>query len=429
MATTFSMTAEQIKKVQVPTTVPHFEKLERIHSDHPYLSIRPLFYPSDLEAYHSLWKQPLIHLDQDKNDIDPHTDLNKTRDRLLRITKALPSHGMHYGIFLKEKDGREGELIGEGGMKISEYSWPSIYYTFRKDKNFQNWIGPFLYMLSTHWWSLPRKEKEIQVYSFSIPVDFLGIQRSFEQLCAETRSEDQEYERHLKRAGFNPCGTLPNGHTYWRQALKVTVSTTLPVLENLTAPIYSTERLILRTPIIPLDVEAFYSLTKQSEPMKLLGRGGPDVDSNMTRRDLEHKQSNLTKVRFGIFLKEKDGREGELIGEGGVNAFEGTWPQVYYVFKEEHWNKGYGTEFVKALIQFWWNLPRKDVQIRVHYSSVDLRETPKVTELLCAYSDLDNERSKKVLQKAGFERYEQDPSKAPDLLYWRYPPIKTQKKE
>ena len=420
MATTSSMTTEQIKKVS--TTVPHFEVVERINSDHPCLSIRPLFYPSDLEAYHSLWKQPLIHLDQDKNDTDPHTDQNKTRDRLLRITKALPSLGMHYGIFLKEKDGREGELIGEGGVKISENSWPSIYYTFRMDKNYPEWIGPFLNMLSKHWWSLPRKEKEIQVYSFSIPVDILGILRPFELLCAETRSDDQDNARHLRSASFNPCGTLPNGHTYWRQSLNVTVSTTLPILENLTAPIYSTERLIIRTPIIPLDIEAFYSLRKQSKPMQLLGLG-PDVDSNMTLRYFEYEQSGLTNVRFGIFLKEKDGREGELIGEGGVNAFKDSWPVIYYVFKEEHWNYGYATEFVKALLQFWWNLPRKDVQIREHYSSMDLRETPKVTELLCAYSDLDNERSKKVLQKAGFGMFERDPSKPPGQLYWRYPPM------
>lgn len=129
MATTTSMTPSQIK---VSTTLPYIDKLEPIKIDHPTYIIRPLLYPSDIEAYHSLWKQPMIHLDQGKNDTDPHTDMGKTQDRLLRITKALPSQGIQYGIFNK-KDGREGELIGEGGIKISESSWPSIYYTFRKD--------------------------------------------------------------------------------------------------------------------------------------------------------------------------------------------------------------------------------------------------------------------------------------------------------
>ena len=96
----------------------------------------------------------MLHLNQDNTD--PHTDLSQTRDRLLRVTKVLPSHGMHYGIFKKE-DGREGELIGEGGVRISESSWPSLYYTFREDS--LGWLGPFLSMLSRHWWSLPRKNK------------------------------------------------------------------------------------------------------------------------------------------------------------------------------------------------------------------------------------------------------------------------------
>ena len=112
---------------QVSTTVPHIEELERIYRDHPSFIIRPLS-ASDLEAYHSLWKQPMLHLNQD--DTDLHTDLSQTQDRLIRITKTLPSHGMHYAIFWKNSDGREGELMGEGGMKILEYSWPSLYYTF-----------------------------------------------------------------------------------------------------------------------------------------------------------------------------------------------------------------------------------------------------------------------------------------------------------
>ena len=155
--------------------------------------------------------------------------------------------------------------------------------------------------------------------------------------------------------------------------------------------------------------------------MKLLGNLYSDKDSNETRKALEHTQPNLTKVRFGIFLKDKDGREGELIGEGGVNAFEGSWPSLYYVFKKEYWKYGNGTEFVKALIRFWWSLPRKNVQIRVEYSFVYFRETPKVTELLEATTDPDNERSKKVLQKAGFEKCGE--YTRTNLICWRYPPF------
>lgn len=418
MATTSSATTQQIQKVS--TTVPRIEGLESIIEDHPFVNIRPLLYPSDIKAYHSLWKQPLIHLDQDNYDTDPHTDLSKTQDKLLRITKAQPSYGIHYGIFNK-KDDIEGELIGEGGVKISESSWPSIYYSFRKGSETSRWINPFIFMLSRHWWSLPRKEKEITVYSFSIPHDFLGIPRPFELLCADTRSDDQENAKHLEESSFNPCGTLPNGHTYWRHSLKVTVSTTQPILENLSTPIQPSERLIYRTLKTPLDVEPLYSIRKQSEAMKLLGHHFPDQNSDRTRKVLLAEQSDLEKVQYGIFLKEKDGREGELIGYGGVNAFKGTWPSLFYVFKKEHWNYGYGTEFVKAFMIFWWSLPRKDVQLRVLYSYIDFREKPKVTELIVADTNKYNERSIKVLQKAGF--VETEAYARADTIYWRYPPL------
>lgn len=107
-------------------------------------------------------------------------------------------------------------------------------------------------------------------------------------------------------------------------------------------------------------------------------------------------------MTFAILLKEKDGREGELIGEGGWTYLSLVGFTSITFFKKEHWGYGYGTEFVRALIEFWWSLPRQDVQLRVPFFSVDLGETPKVTELLLAGVDPDNERSQKVIRKAGF---------------------------
>lgn len=236
---------------QVSTTVPHIEELERISRDLRFFIIRPLS-SSDLEAYHSLWKQPMLHLNQD--DADLHTDLSQTQDRLNRITKTLPSHGMHYVIF-KNEDGREGKLMGEGGIKILESSWPSLYYTFRNDAESRKWINLFVNSLSDHWDSFPRKEKEIRVYSFSIPLDFRKTPRPVELLCTETRSDDQDNEKYLLGLRYEFCGTLPNGRKYWRRLPKVTVSTFLPKVENLSTCRVSSERLILR-PLLISDLEA-----------------------------------------------------------------------------------------------------------------------------------------------------------------------------
>lgn len=142
-----------------------------------------------------------------------------------------------------------------------------------------------------------------------------------------------------------------------------------------------------------------------------LSRTGPDVDLSQTRARLGFVRDNLTEVDFGVFLKNSDGREGELIGVVGVTIFfrSRLFPELNYILKREYWGYGYGTEFVEAFIGFWRSLPREDAQVRVPLFMVDLRETPKVTELLTAYVYWDNERSKKVLRKVGFEKCEEDP--------------------
>ena len=257
------------------------------------------------------------------------------------------------------------------------------------------------------------------MYSFSIPIDSLGIPRPIEILCTETKPDDQANEGRLSCAGFTLCGTLPNGHRYWRQDTNVTVSTALPNLVNLPAVRYSSERLIFRSPVVPSDVEALYSLRKQPEPMRLLERP-PDENSEESRAEIERDDYSLTRVIFVIFLKEEDGREGELIGKGGVNAFYGYWPTLFYVFKKEHWGCGYGTEFVKAFLEFWSSLPRRVVELRVPLFTVDLGETPRVTGILLAAVDEDNERSQKVVRKVGFERcgyYDRT-----RMICFRYPP-------
>ena len=74
-----------------------------------------------------------------------------------------------------------------------------------------------------------------------------------------------------------------------------------------------------------------------------LSRTGPDVDLNETRTYFENRKSM---VGFGIFLNNSDGREGELIGEVGVNIFSRGFPALFYILKKEYWGYGYGTEFI-----------------------------------------------------------------------------------
>lgn len=124
----------------------------------------------------------------------------------------------------------------------------------------------------------------------------------------------------------------------------------------------------------------------------------------------------------GIFLKESDGTEGELIGDGGVFFLDNKdekWPEVYYVLKKEFWNKGYATEFVKEFLGAWWSLPRENTRMRVQPTSLGkFFYHEEVKEQLGAEISMSNKGSIRVIEKAGFEFCGYVGSEQ-DYGYWR----------
>ena len=186
--------------------------------------------------------------------------------------------------------------------------------------------------------------------------------------------------------------------------LTIKVSTTLPVIEGNVPLSIISDRLIIRRLVLS-DLEAHHSLRGQPEAMAHSRRGKPDANLEETLAHLKR----MPETYFGIFLKNSNGTEGELIGDGGVHKFvsEKTgWPEFGYKFKKECWGKGYGTEFANAFMDFWLNLPRTDSHIAVASSSVIICEdTSNVVELVCAWTTEDNLASQNVLKKAGFKSF------------------------
>jgi RimJ/RimL family protein N-acetyltransferase len=91
----------------------------------------------------------------------------------------------------------------------------------------------------------------------------------------------------------------------------VEVSTTEPTHQNLN-PFYS-ERLTFR-PLQESDFPAYHAILKQEQTMVDAGLG-PMYDEKRARDWFNTTQESFTRV--GIFLKNSDNTEGELIGDGG----------------------------------------------------------------------------------------------------------------
>ncbi|KAG8163571.1 hypothetical protein KVR01_006868 [Diaporthe batatas] len=237
----------------------------------------------------------------------------------------------------------------------------------------------------------------------------------------------------------------------------VRVRTTLPVLPpNSSRPHVTTPRLVLR-PFDPSDLDALYTLRQQPEVMQWTTVGRVDVDREETAAKLGlFLPPNDTKTfNCAICLRET----GELIGQGGVHAFEQPagdatagpqlgWPEVGYMIRKEWWGRGIATEFLRAFLGMYSGLPRKGrVDREVTASSAEGAGGPgpgpelgagagaeaeaeaEVREALVAVIDASNAASQKILERCGFESFlsfsdvdmrAQD--KTIDLVAYRYFP-------
>ena len=268
-------------KVTVSTTLPYIEKLTPL-PNHPRMNIRPLL-PSDLEAYHTFRMQPQIGLNQSK--LDPNLD--QSRMRLDDLIQEPPSQKVHLGVFLRKNiDGPEDKMIGEVEVTFSESSWPSIYYSFIQEK--KDWALYSMKNILPYLETFPTRETHLQVYSISLPYGYPTRARGIQLFGAEIKKNDEENLNILKRMGFEPCGELTNSHTYCRFIAEASVSTALPIVDNLPLPII-TDRLILRS-FLDSNFEALHSILSQPEPaLWLTGHGDSFKDQDQTKAYLTQK--------------------------------------------------------------------------------------------------------------------------------------------
>jgi RimJ/RimL family protein N-acetyltransferase len=192
------------------------------------------------------------------------------------------------------------------------------------------------------------------------------------------------------------------------QPKTVKVRTTLPVTPFPTSserPQIKTERLILR-PLCQDDLHGLHSIRSEPEVMFYTPAGRPDKDLAETQAKLDLFLPPQDAVRYNLAIHLAS--TGEMIGVGGMHRLTSdaggfTWPEMGYLFKKAHWGQGYGTEAMKAFIDTWWKLPRKEVEVEADALTVD--SPGQVPERLMAVIESGNTGSRRVLEKLGFRRY------------------------
>ncbi|KAL6899987.1 acyl-CoA N-acyltransferase [Trichoderma evansii] len=188
-----------------------------------------------------------------------------------------------------------------------------------------------------------------------------------------------------------------------------------------------TDRLVIRA-LVPEDAHSLHILRTQPEVMANSPQGRPDKDLEETqqRLNLFLPPKDETTYNCAICLRET----GEMIGIGGCHQLISMlgWPAIGYMIRKEFWGQGLATEFVKAWLESWCNLPRAEAEIEIDRRTLLPDEGEESSpEQVTAFTLLDNMGSQRVLEKAGFERFLaweeadlRDPNAQVTLLGYRY---------
>lgn len=185
----------------------------------------------------------------------------------------------------------------------------------------------------------------------------------------------------------------------------VAVRSTLPVvpyppLEQRGAIL--TERLLLR-PYQESDLQALHEMNSDPAVAQWSAAGLADADIEATRTSLEPMLRNVLERQDYIICLASTG---QVIGLGGHHRRCGTlgWPELGYSLKKEFWGQGYGTEFLQGYLQWWWTLPRTEVELEVDKATIKDGQTgDTVPECMVAITIEANRASRRVMAKSGFQ--------------------------
>jgi RimJ/RimL family protein N-acetyltransferase len=143
--------------------------------------------------------------------------------------------------------------------------------------------------------------------------------------------------------------------------LRRTIKSTCPVLPSQT-PSITTPRLIIR-PLAHSDLAAYHKIRTSPAVMKFSQQQRPDVDIAFTKTKLDPSLPPQNRAIGTLtFLLDVEERlnPGVLIGDMGCHDVNPGTEEVGYMFLDGSWGKGYATEALKAYLDHYRSLPRRE---------------------------------------------------------------------
>lgn len=105
---------------------------------------------------------------------------------------------------------------------------------------------------------------------------------------------------------------------------------------------------------------------------------------------------------MGVFLRNNEGLESELIGRFDISISSKYKPVISYILKKNYWGQGYGSEALEKLMLYYFNLPSREVEVEIAMNNIEVNKY-RGTQVITATTFTFNERSENLLHKLGFK--------------------------
>lgn len=119
---------------------------------------------------------PVLHVLRTEHEVMKHSlkGVDKTLEDTVRSLDDFlpPNDTKTYHFLIFERD--TGELVGKGGMhsfSSKYFGWPEVGYSFKQAAWGKGYASEFLNGFVENFWSLPRKEAEVEVDPRSVDVE------------------------------------------------------------------------------------------------------------------------------------------------------------------------------------------------------------------------------------------------------------------